>query len=51
MTTFDPDSGQQDLEVLRRVQREFDGRLGLNCYCRDARPYLRGDEVDLLPAA
>jgi uncharacterized protein len=32
MTTFDPDSGEQDLGVLRRVQKEFDGRLGLNCY-------------------
>ena len=32
MTTFDPDSGEQDLGVLRRVQREFDGRLGLNSY-------------------
>jgi uncharacterized protein len=32
MTTFDPDSGEQNLGVLRRVQKEFDGRLGLNCY-------------------
>ena len=30
MTTFDPDSGDQDLGVLRRIQREFKGRLGLN---------------------
>jgi len=32
MTTFDPDTQQQDLRVLRRVQQEFAGRLGLNCY-------------------
>ena len=32
MTTFDPDSGNQDLNVLRRVQREFGGVLGLNSY-------------------
>jgi MOSC domain-containing protein len=28
MTTFDPDSGQQDLGMLRRIRREFNGRLG-----------------------
>jgi hypothetical protein len=32
MTTFDPDSGEQDLDVLRRIQREFNGRLGLNSH-------------------
>jgi hypothetical protein len=32
MTTFDPDSLQQDIGVLRRIQLEFDGRLALNCY-------------------
>jgi uncharacterized protein len=32
MTTFDPDTGEQDLSVLRRVQKEFNGRVGLNCY-------------------
>src|SRR5579871_5488658 len=30
MTTFDPDTGEQDLGVLRRVRQEFDGKLGLN---------------------
>jgi uncharacterized protein len=32
MTTFDPDSGDQDLGVLRRVHREFGGVLGLNSH-------------------
>jgi hypothetical protein len=32
MTTFDPDTGEQDLGVLRRVQKEFGGVLGLNSY-------------------
>lgn len=32
MTTFDPDTGRQDLDVLRQVQEEFNGRLGLNRY-------------------
>jgi uncharacterized protein YcbX len=30
MTTFDPDTGKQDLGVLRRIQKEFGGVLGLN---------------------
>ena len=25
MTTFDPDTGEQNLDVLRRIQKEFDG--------------------------
>src|SRR5262249_628348 len=32
MTTFDPDSGEQNLSLFRRVQKEFNGRLGLNAY-------------------
>src|SRR5205814_7908467 len=32
MTTFDPDTGEQDLRVLRRVREKFDGLLGLNSY-------------------
>jgi uncharacterized protein YcbX len=32
MTTFDSDTGMQDLSVLRRIQKEFDGVLGLNSY-------------------
>lgn len=48
MTTFDPDSGEQDLEVLRRVQREFDGRLGLNANVDTPGRISVGDEVELL---
>lgn len=40
MTTFDPDTGKQDLSVLRRVQKQFDGVLGLNSYVVKSRPYL-----------
>jgi uncharacterized protein len=32
MTTYDPDTGEQDLNVFRLVQKKFAGRLGLNCY-------------------
>lgn len=30
MTTFDPDTQKQDVEVLRKIRREFGGRLALN---------------------
>jgi len=31
MTTFDPDTAEQDTEVLLRIHRELDGLLALNC--------------------
>jgi len=31
MTTFDPDTLAQDVDVLRKIQREFGGLLALNC--------------------
>jgi len=31
MTTFDPDTLEQDMGVLRRIVREFDGALALDC--------------------
>ena len=31
MTTFDPDSLQQDLGVLRKIVREAEGKLALDC--------------------
>ena len=49
MTTFDPDTGRQDLSVLRRVQREFDGRLGLNSYVIAPGRIAVGDTVELIP--
>ena len=30
MTTYDPDTLEQDVEVLRDIRRRFDGRLALN---------------------
>lgn len=50
MTTFDPDSGRQDLDVLRRIQREFDGKLGLNSLVVEPGTISVGDTVELLPA-
>jgi hypothetical protein len=49
MTTFDPDTGKQDLNVLRRVQKEFDGVLGLNSYVVTPGRIAVGDPVELIP--
>lgn len=32
ITTIDPDSGEQDLDVLRKIHRQFDGTMALNCW-------------------
>ena len=50
MTTFDPDTGKQDLSVLRRIQKEFDGKLGLNAYVVKPGRIAVGDRVELIPA-
>jgi len=51
MTTFDPDSLAQDLGVLRRIVRELDGVLGLNCSVLRGGTLRRGDVVELVDAA
>lgn len=51
MTTFDPDSGQQDLGVLRRIRREFNGRLGLNSRLISPGHISVGDAVELVQPA
>jgi len=51
ITTFDPDTGQQDLGVLRRIQKEFDGVLGLNSYVVTPGRIAVGDPVELVPRA
>jgi uncharacterized protein YcbX len=48
MTTYDPDSGKQDLNVLRRVQKDFGGELGLNSYVITPGRVAVGDAVELL---
>ena len=32
VTTIDPDTGEQDLDVLREIRRDFDGELAVNCW-------------------
>jgi MOSC domain-containing protein YiiM len=48
MTTFDPDTAIQDVEVLRRIHREFDGRLALDCQVLEGGPVAEGDRVSLV---
>ncbi len=48
MTTFDPDTGEQDLNVLRRVQKQFDGVLGLNCFVITPGRITRGDPAEVI---
>ena len=48
MTTFHPDSLEQDVDVLRRINREFDGRLALNCYVVSPGAVAVGDQVELV---
>jgi uncharacterized protein YcbX len=48
MTTFDPDTQEQDLGVLRDIVRRFDGRLCLNAAVVEPGRIAVGDAVTLL---
>ena len=50
MTTYDPDTLEQDPSVLRRVVEEMGGRLGLDCYVVHGGRIAVGDPVELLAA-
>ncbi len=50
MTTFHPETLVQDTEVLKRINREFDGRLALNCSVLGPGVIAVGDPVELLAA-
>ena len=50
MTTFDPDSGEQDLERIAAGPKRIHGRLGLNSYVVAPGRISVGDVVALLPA-
>src|SRR5207248_9416681 len=50
MTTFDPDTLEQDTGVLHRINREFGGRLALNCYVARPGTIAVGDLVELTMA-
>jgi len=48
MTTFDPDTQAQDLSVLRRIVKEFGGRLALDCAVLEGGRLAVGDPVVVL---
>ena len=48
MTTFDPDNLAQDIRVLKKIVRELDGTLGLNCSVLEPGELRVGDPVELL---
>jgi MOSC domain-containing protein len=47
MTTYDPDSLEQDREILRGIARRFEGKLALNCFVRWPGMIRIGDPVEL----
>jgi len=51
MTTFHPDTLEQDTGVLRRINREFAGRLALNCWVSRPGTIAVGDPVEFLQLA
>lgn len=48
MTTYDPDTQVQDLSVLRRIVKQFGGRMALDCEVSQEGRVAIGDPVDLL---
>jgi uncharacterized protein YcbX len=48
MTTYHPDTLEQDREVLGRIRRDFGGRLALNCWVEVPGVVREGDQVELL---
>ena len=49
MTTFDPDTQVQDVEVLKKIRRDFGGRLALNARVLEGGMIAVGDSVEFLP--
>jgi uncharacterized protein YcbX len=50
MTTFDPDTLEQDVEVLKGIHRRFGGSLALNAYVVRGGDLSVGDPVELIDA-
>ena len=51
MTTFDPDTLEQDPTVLRRIVKNFGGRMALDCAVIQGGRIAVGDHVELLDPA
>jgi uncharacterized protein YcbX len=50
MTTYHPDTQEQDIGVLRRIVRDFDGSLALNCSVVEPAIVRLGEPVEVLEA-
>jgi uncharacterized protein YcbX len=50
VTTFDPDDGEQNLDVLRRIRSQFGGEVALNAWVIRPGVVRVGDAVRVLPA-
>lgn len=48
MTSFDPDTQEQKVGVLKEIVRKFAGKLALNCYVIRGGKMRVGDDVHLL---
>jgi uncharacterized protein YcbX len=49
MTTFEPDTQEQDADVLRDINRRFGGQIALNAYVEEPGVVRLNDPVELLP--
>jgi len=48
VTTIDPDTGDQDLDVLRRIHRVFGTKVALNCWVAHPGTLRVGDPVEVV---
>lgn len=48
MTTYDPDTREQDVEVLKQIQARFDRTLALNAFATEEGTVQVGDAVELM---
>jgi hypothetical protein len=48
MTTLDPDTQAVSPDVLRTINRDYDGRFALNCWVLEPGEVALGDPVELL---
>ena len=48
MTTWHPDTQEQDINVLKRIVREFDGKIALNCAVESVGTIRAGDLVEFI---
>jgi uncharacterized protein YcbX len=48
VTTIDPDTGAQNVDVLRRINASFEGKIALNCWVERGGEISVGDPVSLV---